>query len=157
MFDPLEALLPRQDGEAPQAPVDWEMWLVKNDSDYKFEIPVNDSKNPVPIIFEPHQVRQFPYHRAKWLADQLAQRITIEQWKDEEKATGRPSTKLWLTADPDYRAKFAAKLILGKEGDQPVVIDAPTATVTTDEVKQKRGAGLEKYREEQRLKKAAKI
>lgn len=146
MGDPLADLLPNPGiAKTPENQIDWEMWLVKNDSKYDFSIPINDSKNPVPINFKAGQVRAFPIHLAKWLAIQIAQRIIESQWKEEE-AGGKRSNLLLQVADPETMRKKAALLLLGKEEDlkepEPV---AP--------VKKAAPEGLKKWQEEQRLNK----
>jgi hypothetical protein len=157
MGDPLADLLPtnQTDTKNPENPIDWEMWLVKNDSKWDFSIHVNDSKNPVPINFKAGQVRAFPLHRAKWLASQLAQKIKENEWKEEEKETGRPSNKLWIIADPTTMAKEAAKLLLGKEDDlidthikeEDIIEPSPIATP-----KKGNAEALRKWREAQKAK-----
>lgn len=150
MGDPLADLLPKDNATlTPENPIDWEMWLVKNDSKWDFSIPVNDSKNPVPINFKAGQTREFPFHRAKWLASQLAQRIKIEEWKEEEKATGRPSNKIWVVGDPETMAGYAKKLLLGK-ADEVVVEEPKVEPSTTTAPKLAPGEGLKKWREEQK-------
>ena len=145
MGDPLADLMPNPDATLnPEVPTEWEMWKVKNDSKWDFSIPVNDSKNKVPVTFKAGQVRLFPKSRAEWIAGQLAKRIITEDWKEEEATTGQKSSKLWLTADVEHMAKATKKLLVGR--------DTPEETV--EEVKPKRGEGLAKWREEQKVLKA---
>lgn len=145
MGDPLSDLLPNQ-GRAtePEQPADWEMYKVQNTSKWDFSIPVNSSKNKVPVTFKAGQVREFPLHRAKWLANQLAKRILIEQWKEEEATTGKASPLLRNTADREYMEKSAAALFLGKAVEE----EAPV-----EEKVEKKGNpdALRKWRAEQKL------
>lgn len=144
MGDPLADLLPNQAiAKNPENQIDWEMWLVKNDSKYDFSIPINDSKNPVPINFKAGQVRAFPIHLAKWLAIQIAQRIIEAQWKEIE-ATGKKSNLLLQAGDPETMRKKAALLLLGKEED---LKEKP---VLTEPAKKVAPEGLKKWQEEQR-------
>jgi len=146
MVDPISDLLPDRDAPVkPENPIDWDMYRVKNDSKWEFSIPVNDSTNSVPVTFKAGQIRVFPLHRAKWLAMQLAKRIITEEWKEEELATGRQSTKLWLTADLEHMAKEAGRLLLGKDVEE--VIEPPKVS--------QRGEALKKWREEQKALKQA--
>lgn len=142
------------DGDKPQNPIDWEMWLVKNDSKWDFSIPVNDSKNPVPITFKAGQIRSFPFHRAKWLSDQLAKRILVKQWQEEEKEVGAgKSTLLLNSAVIEEMEKRAKALLLGKEEDlvRPIEIETPIEAV--EEPKKKGNPeALKKWREAQKLK-----
>jgi hypothetical protein len=146
MGDPLADLLPNQEGvvKNPENQIDWEMWLVKNDSKYDFSIPINDSKNPVPINFKAGQTRAFPIHLAKWLAMQIAQRIIEAQWKEEE-ASGKRSNLLLQVADPETMKKKAALLLLGREEDfiekEPVPVEP---------VKKAMPEGLKKWQEQQK-------
>lgn len=144
MGDPLADLMPNPAiGRTPENQIDWEMWLVKNDSPYDFSIPINDSKNPVPINFKAGQTRAFPIHLAKWLAMQIAQRIVEAQWKEIE-TTGKKSNLLLQAGDPETMRKKAALLLLGKEED------FKEEPIPTEPVKKILPEGLRKYQEERR-------
>ena len=153
--DPLADLLPSQGVvKNPENQIDWEMWLVKNDSKYDFSIPINDSKNPVPINFKAGQTRAFPIHLAKWLSIQIAQKIIEAQWKEEE-ATGKRSNLLLQVADPETMRKKAAALLLGKEEDlrgltEELVTISKTPVAPTRPAQKGNADALARWREQQR-------